>query len=85
MHAYLMQFIVGVDANFETDELKEINHFGQQNWVQIICTNTNYKFGDYSFIENAKYCNTIEKTNTTIEATKATNKNTNHGTNYEKI
>ena len=52
--------------------------------MQIMCTSTNYKFSNYSFIENAKYYGTIKKINEAIKATKAMDKTTNHGTNYEK-
>ena len=85
MHAYLMQFMVGMGTNFEANELKKINHFSQQDLVQIICTNANCKFGDHSFTENVEYCDTIEKTNATIEVAKATGKTTYCGTKHEKF
>ena len=84
IHTYLMQFMVGTGTEFKTDKLKEINHFRQQDWVQIICTSANYKFNDYSFIENIEYCNTIENTNAIMEAAKAAGKTANHSTNHKK-
>ena len=83
MRVYLIQFLVGPSTKFETGELKEIYYYKQQKWVQIIYSNTNYKFSDHSFIENAKYCNTIEKSNETIKAAKAMGK-TSCGTNNKK-
>ena len=80
-----MQFLVDTSIELKADELKEINYFRQQHWVQIICTNTNYKFGNNSFTENIKYYDMIEKINETIETTKATGKTNNCGTNDEKF
>ena len=80
-----MQFLVGTSAEFKADKLKEICYFGQQSWVQMVCTNTKYKFDNYSFIENAKYYYTIEKLNKIIRAFKAMGKTTNCGSNHEKF
>ena len=50
-----------------------------------MCTKTNYKFDNYSFIVNIEHYEMIEKTDKIVEAAKVKNKTTNHGTNYKSI
>ena len=63
IHAYLLQFLCKNTLDINNDELKEVMHFRQKSWVQVLYSNANYKFEDHTFSYNIEYYKSIEKMN----------------------